>query len=642
MKTFNSLRNTTKNALFVLSLIFVTALSAKAQPLYTQDVSYQNACDGFAYLDSAAVFQPVVWTNASTGSIISPWTDYYSVYYLCPGDYTVSFNDINNNALTVAFTIGNSSAPNPCNGFSATMNTTNTDANSCTGTATITPVGGTAPYNYTWYSIGGGPMLSTLSNLCSGTYSGIVFDANGCSATVSGFVDVIPNPCQGFSATMTTTNSDLNDCTGSVTLTVSGGTAPYSITSNNSNISLNTLTDVCVGNYWAAITDANGCYTTASGFVDLNNSGGGPTPIDTNIVNLLITQDATGYNTCDGYAYIDSTNLTNPNAYQQLAWYNVTTGTPVLFNAFWLCPGDYMVTITTIDGSSTTLFFTIGNSGNPNPCAGFTTSLTTTFSDVNDCTGTATALVSGGTAPYVYNWSNSGNATLNTQENLCPGVYSVEVVDATGCNAYAWDSVFVDNSGGTNPGDTIIVFLNNTFPPNAVTDSLPTTIILDCNIVFDSIGSAMITNVVEIPVGIVVTWTIYDFNGFVMATYDVPYYNINPTNSVYEATLVIMCGRSINGVQITDQFEYMPSSANIAEQAAFNYTIVNPMTDDLTIQFNQPFEGQLTLIDMKGAVIFAQSVSGTNFQRNVADLSQGMYLLQIQSQHGISSARLMK
>lgn len=268
--------------------------------------------------------------------------------------------------------------------------------------------------------------------------------------------------------------------------------------------------------------------------------------------------------------------------------------------------------------------------------------MTTTDSDVNDCTGTATALVSGGTAPYVYNWSNSGNATLNTQENLCPGVYSVEVVDANGCNAYAWDSVFVDNSGGTNPGDTIIVFLNNTFPPNAVTDSLPTTIILDCNIVFDSIGSAMITNVVEIPVGIVVTWTIYDFNGSVMATYDVPYYNINPTNSVYEATLIIMCGRSINGVQITDQFEYMPSSANIAEQAAFNYTIVNPMTDDLTIQFNQPFEGQLTLIDMKGAVIFAQSVSGTNFQHNVADLSQGMYLLQIQSQHGISSVRLMK
>ena len=44
-----------------------------------------------------------------------------------------------------------------------------------------------------------------------------------------------------------------------------------------------------------------------------------------------------------------------------------------------------------------------------------------------DCDGTATALASGGWAPYTYQWSNG--ATTSTITGLCPGTYSVTVVD---------------------------------------------------------------------------------------------------------------------------------------------------------------------------------------------------------------------
>ncbi|MCH8317420.1 MAG: SprB repeat-containing protein [Bacteroidetes bacterium] len=48
-----------------------------------------------------------------------------------------------------------------------------------------------------------------------------------------------------------------------------------------------------------------------------------------------------------------------------------------------------------------------------------------------DCTGEATAAVTGGTPPYTYLWT--GGSTDSTATNLCAGVYTVLVTDAAGC-----------------------------------------------------------------------------------------------------------------------------------------------------------------------------------------------------------------
>lgn len=352
----------------------------------------------------------------------------------------------------------------------------------------------------------------------------------------------------------------------------------------------------------------------------------------------LYTQDASGPNLCDGFASLDSINVFPP-----VIWTNVNTGqiisSPSEFSIWPLCPGEYAVTFNDISGNSLTVAFTIGGAGNPNPCAGFTASMTTTNTDLNNCTGTATLTISGGTAPYSISWGNS-NSILSSLSNLCEGSYSATVVDANGCSTSATGFVYED--GITPPADTVIVILNNTFPPNAITDSLPTTTLIDCNLDFDSIGSASITNVLQDTVGVIVTWTVFDLNGNVMTSYDIFYANLNPSGAVYQATLIIMCGRSINMVQITDQFEFDPASSSIVENTNIDFALVNPIPDELNIQFTQLFEGQITMLDLKGAVIFSETISTTRFVKNLTNLSSGVYVLQLQSADGLTSRQIVK
>ena len=64
-------------------------------------------------------------------------------------------------------------------------NVTGTDMScggSCDGTATSTPLGGTAPYTYAWST---GSTNNSLTGLCMGTYDVTVTDANGCEKTIA-------------------------------------------------------------------------------------------------------------------------------------------------------------------------------------------------------------------------------------------------------------------------------------------------------------------------------------------------------------------------------------------------------------------------------------------------------------------------
>lgn len=130
---------------------------------------------------------------------------------------------------------------------------------------------------------------------------------------------------------------------------------------------------------------------------------------------------------CDGYAYIiDSNSVTSV-----LDWTSNTgviqSGTYSVSN---LCQGTYTVTFNTTNGTMAETF-TIGN--NTNPCNGLNASVSTTdISSPSSCDGSAIISVTGGSAPYSYNWANM-NIFTSQATDLCSGYYSVNVTDNMGC-----------------------------------------------------------------------------------------------------------------------------------------------------------------------------------------------------------------
>ena len=132
----------------------------------------------------------------------------------------------------------------------------------CNGTCTFTPTGGTAPYMFS-LTQGGFPICTatTCTNLCAGSYTANVTDANGCVGTST---ITITQPPQ-LLATISNTNASCSSCTdGAASAIVSGGTPIYSylwqpIIGNTPSIS-----NLPIGCYTCTVTDANGCSVIAT------------------------------------------------------------------------------------------------------------------------------------------------------------------------------------------------------------------------------------------------------------------------------------------------------------------------------------------------------------------------------------------
>ena len=141
------------------------------------------------------------------------------------------------------------------------LNTTNTNIDcfgQATGTATVTPSGGTAPYSYVWSN---GATSQTVNNLPSGTYIVTVTDANGCIAQMS---LTITQPQSSIVTTATQVNVlCYGNPSGSIDLSVSGGTGPYMYSWSNGSTT-HDISNLAGGSYTGTVTDVLGCTSSAS------------------------------------------------------------------------------------------------------------------------------------------------------------------------------------------------------------------------------------------------------------------------------------------------------------------------------------------------------------------------------------------
>lgn len=283
------------------------------------------------------------------------------------------------------------------------------------GTATATVTAGTAPYTYTWSNGGSESMIIAGA----GDYTVLITDANGCvSDTLPAVITSGDQPNQANAG------ADTTICHGDWPITLHGSVvnATGGAWSNGSGT---------VGGSWP-----NNNYTPSPAEISagevllvLNSTGNTGCPIATDTVRFDLSNNFRGmsvtgtparcHNSADGSATVSSplsgfTYLWNDAAAQATA---TATG---------LTAGSYSVVVSDALGCDTTLNVTIAAPAQ----LGMVSMTPVAEGCLGDANGTLTAVAAGGTAPYIYTWSNGsvGPVLIATS-----GTYSVSVADVNGC-----------------------------------------------------------------------------------------------------------------------------------------------------------------------------------------------------------------
>ena len=341
------------------------------------------------------------WSNGAATAVITN---------VIAGNYSLQVTDLNSCTSTFNYTLTQPAAP-------LNLALTGIDVKCFgenTGSIQSTVTGGTAPYSYLWSN---GATSSNINSLVANNYSLTVTDSKGCTITAS---QLISQPAAPLAlSSVISPVACYGNSTGSVNLTVTGGTLPYNYQwSNSSSLVLNTFTQDITGqsadSYTVLVTDGNSCQSTLISTITQPNA-----PISlSGIVN-----DVNCYALNDGGIDLTVTGGTSPYSY---SW----TNSAISQDLTSIVAGFYTVTVTDFNLCTSSATFNVLQ-----PNAALTASLNPTDVLCNgDATGSVLSTVTGGTLPYSYTWSNG--VTSPNLNLVVADVYTLSIVDAQGCTAF--------------------------------------------------------------------------------------------------------------------------------------------------------------------------------------------------------------
>ncbi|MBI2271319.1 MAG: gliding motility-associated C-terminal domain-containing protein [Bacteroidetes bacterium] len=242
------------------------------------------------------------------------------------------------------------------------------------------------------------------------------FTPQPCSVTCPPHVECSWSCCLALNLTGTHVNSTCGQSNGSVTISHTGGTAPYTYQWND-GATTKDRTGLSAGSYWVTVLDKDSCM----GIFPLNIlEPCGPTVTATGAKICL--------GACASVTATPSGPGTPPYTY---AWSDGKTGAgPHSFCPVATTP--YTVTLTDAGGmtATDTVIVTI------NPLMGLTTTAVN-ISCNGGSNGSANVAVTGGTPGFTYAWAALGGTGATTTGNLGVGSYTVTVTDSKGCTKTA-------------------------------------------------------------------------------------------------------------------------------------------------------------------------------------------------------------
>lgn len=241
--------------------------------------------------------------------------------------------------------------------------------------------------------------------------------------------NIIVNSGGGLGITSTVThNSCYGDSIGSIRILPSCGNPPYQINWSDNSTALY-RENLPGGVYIVTVTDS-----TNASLTDTLSVWSPSAPL----VSFPVIKDAKCYFQSSGEIELNLSGGAQPYKYQ---WSNGYTGAL----AQNLAAGSINVTVTDSAGCEFTQGFTINQ---PLPL-----DLTANSIDdnLNNCTGTGEAIVTGGIQPYTYAWNDPSNQTTAVATGLCKGVYKVTVNDSNQCVQYR--TIIIDNTAGINQNE---------------------------------------------------------------------------------------------------------------------------------------------------------------------------------------------
>ena len=310
----------------------------------------------------------------------------------------------------------------------------------CNGSAEVAPTNGVAPYSYEWTSTSTGviavpPTTDSIGNLCTGSYTVKITDATGCDTTIAFTINgnrtIVPNA-------IVVDESCGGTDDGAISVTPSGGAAPYSYSWLGSTVTDSNRINLSPSNYSVTITDASGCFAIVDTVVNTDNFDYSISSTD---LSCLGGNDGTADITIIGGTAGYTFNWTPTPANGQ--------GTPNISN---LSVGTYSVVMTnTSTNCSITEIVDILPSSQINP-----NEIVSNESCFGQNDGSIVLGVVGGAGNYTYNWSANvpAGTTGSSATGLSAGTYTVQIIDAAGCDT----TLSVDI---TAAGDIIAAITNN-------------------------------------------------------------------------------------------------------------------------------------------------------------------------------------